>query len=337
MTKEYRVIFAAIFTFLYLYGAISPAQASNHVGDAQRKVSELRSRAADAFESANQVKYEISSLERELARLKQNEAIARKSTLRIEEQLARTAIEQYKGTGIGSGFELLFTRDPSQYLRDAQILDDLSRKLASRVKTFKTSSQRLRSSQLILADRTFLLRAKQKQLATEVTKAKERLRAAERILFSLKEADRSELQQSENASEAKILKNSKMLASKFSGNSTRGVLALKFAFGQLGDIYVWGGAGPVKWDCSGLTMRAFASVGVSLPHSAAIQYRYGKSIAFSEVRPGDLVFFGNPISHVAIYMGGGRMVQAPRPGKKVEIGTFSRMFGYKPFIGAKRL
>jgi cell wall-associated NlpC family hydrolase len=55
------------------------------------------------------------------------------------------------------------------------------------------------------------------------------------------------------------------------------------------------------------------------------------------LKPGDLLFFGKPISHVSIYMGGGKMVQAPRPGKRVEVVKFVKMFGKKPFVGARRL
>jgi cell wall-associated NlpC family hydrolase len=84
-------------------------------------------------------------------------------------------------------------------------------------------------------------------------------------------------------------------------------------------------------------MRAFQQAGVSLPHSSRIQVKYGKSIAFGAVKPGDLLFFGNPISHVSIYMGGGKMVQAPRPGKRVEVIPFTKRFGAKPFVGARRL
>jgi cell wall-associated NlpC family hydrolase len=84
-------------------------------------------------------------------------------------------------------------------------------------------------------------------------------------------------------------------------------------------------------------MRAFESAGVSLPHSAAVQYGYGKYIPRSALAPGDLVFFGRPISHVAIYMGNGKMVQAPRPGKRVEVTDFVNALGRKPYVGARRL
>jgi cell wall-associated NlpC family hydrolase len=84
-------------------------------------------------------------------------------------------------------------------------------------------------------------------------------------------------------------------------------------------------------------MRAFQQAGVSLPHSSRIQIKYGKSISSRSLKPGDLVFFGKPISHVGMYMGGGKMVHAPRPGKRVEVTKFTLSFGRKPFVGARRL
>ena len=137
--------------------------------------------------------------------------------------------------------------------------------------------------------------------------------------------------------EDKILSDSKGYAASYKGDNSRGSLALKFALKQIGDIYVWAAAGPTRWDCSGLTMRAFQTAGVSLPHSSRVQIKYGKSIAYANVKPGDLLFFGKPISHVSIYMGGGKMVQAPRPGKKVEVVQLTKMFGRKPFVGARRI
>jgi cell wall-associated NlpC family hydrolase len=96
--------------------------------------------------------------------------------------------------------------------------------------------------------------------------------------------------------ENEILKKSKQFAQTYSADGSRGSIALKYALEQIGDIYVWAGAGPTKWDCSGLTMRSYQKAGVSLPHSAAIQFNYGKSISYENVRPGDLLFFGKPIS-----------------------------------------
>jgi len=84
-------------------------------------------------------------------------------------------------------------------------------------------------------------------------------------------------------------------------------------------------------------MRAYQVAGVSLPHHSGSQVKYGKPVAYSNVKPGDLLFYGKPISHVSIYMGSGKMVQAPRAGKKVEVVNLTKMFGKKPFVGARRL
>ena len=114
--------------------------------------------------------------------------------------------------------------------------------------------------------------------------------------------------------------------------SSKGAKALAYAKKQLGDRYVRGGTGPNGWDCSGLTMKAWGSVGVKLPHSSSKQYRKGKKISKSQLRNGDLVFFYRGISHVGLYAGNGKVIHAPRPGKKV---SYIKM-SYMPYAGARR-
>ncbi|WP_055551628.1 C40 family peptidase [Streptomyces kanamyceticus] len=104
--------------------------------------------------------------------------------------------------------------------------------------------------------------------------------------------------------------------------------AISYAMSHLGDPYVWGGNGPHGWDCSGLVMAAYRQAGVSLPRVADAQYRATRSLSRGELRRGDLVFWsGNGsssgIHHVAIYLGGGQYLEAPRPGKSVRISSFS--------------
>ena len=95
--------------------------------------------------------------------------------------------------------------------------------------------------------------------------------------------------------------------------------AVQIAMRYLGVPYVWGGSSPSGFDCSGLVMYVYAQLGVSLPHSAASQYGYGTHVSRSELEPGDLVFFGNPIHHVGIYVGNGDMINAPHTGADVRI------------------
>lgn len=123
-----------------------------------------------------------------------------------------------------------------------------------------------------------------------------------------------------------------------SGPSKDAATAIEFARAQLGEPYVWAAAGPSSWDCSGLTMAAWAAAGRSLPHYSAAQYDSTTAITESQLRPGDLVFWsvvpGAPstIFHVGLYIGDGDMIHAPRPGTSVRVESI-RSWAEPTFFG----
>jgi cell wall-associated NlpC family hydrolase len=174
----------------------------------------------------------------------------------------------------------------------------------------------------------------QKKLSERSALATAKLAQAQALLATLKKEDRERLAKlaldQEDADQASSLEAAKSVA----GVSGRAGIALKFALKQIGDKYVFGADGMVYWDCSGLTMRAFEAAGVSLPHSSAAQARMGKSVPFNQKQPGDLLFFGRPVSHVGIYLGSGRMVHAPRSGSRVKVADTS--LGRKPLVAVRR-
>ncbi len=104
--------------------------------------------------------------------------------------------------------------------------------------------------------------------------------------------------------------------------------AIAFALRQIGEPYGYGGDGPQRWDCSGLVQQAYRRAGIRLPRVAADQYRATLRIPRSALRRGDLVFWStngraSGVHHVAIYVGGGRYIEAARPGTKVRVSDFS--------------
>ncbi len=122
------------------------------------------------------------------------------------------------------------------------------------------------------------------------------------------------------------------------GSSSAGRAALAWARTQIGKDYQWGADGPDTYDCSGLTQQAWSRQGVWLPHSSAMQYQATDRVSIGSLRPGDLVFFATntsdpgTIHHVAIYAGGGQMVEAPYTGAQVRVSSIYRS-GLMPYGG----
>ncbi|WP_159079496.1 C40 family peptidase [Plantactinospora sp. BC1] len=108
--------------------------------------------------------------------------------------------------------------------------------------------------------------------------------------------------------------------------------AVRFAYAQLGKPYRWAGDGPDGYDCSGLTSAAWAAAGVRLPHNAARQYRAVTRISRAARQAGDLVFYYRDLHHVAIYIGGGKIIHAPRTGTRIRIDRVD----YQPIVGYGR-
>ena len=312
------------------------AQAAQTLAEVQARVRQLEEEATTAAEGAQEAKVKLASLNRTLAGIQAKKEVQSQSVSALSNSLSAIAIEQYKTGGLSQSLELLFSSNPALYLSAAGSLEAITRKKSVELRKFQAAKQRLTATSLTVNDKLALVQAAQKRLAAQSARAISKLAEAESLLSKLKKEDRERLarlaEQEEDADQASSLAAAKAL----SGVSGRSGKALQFALKQIGDKYVFGADGMTYWDCSGLTMRAFQTAGVSLPHSSRAQYGYGKSIKRSDLKPGDLIFFGRPISHVGIYLGGGKMVHAPRSGSRVKVASASSL-GRKPYIGARRL
>lgn len=117
------------------------------------------------------------------------------------------------------------------------------------------------------------------------------------------------------------------------GVNSKASKAFEFCKSKLGTPYLWGGTGP-RYDCSGLMMKAYASVGISIPRTSKQQSTFGKSVSKSNLQVGDLVFFGSPVHHVGMYCGNNQYIHAPKTGDVVKISSLS---GRKDYTCARRV
>ena len=335
MTKRSGVSFLLTATMIVTLLSAPGAKAAPSLAEVQAKVRILEEDATAAAEGAQEAKVKLESLTKTLTGIKQKAAVQGQNVSALSKSLGTIAIDQYKNGGLSQSLELLFSSDPTLYLSAAGSLDALTRRKSIQLNKFEAAEQRLNATTLTVADKVALIAAAQKKYQAQARLAQSKLAEAEKLLAQLKKEDRERLARLAEEQENADMASSLAAAKGAQGVSGRAGTALKYALAQIGDRYVFGAAGLTTWDCSGLTMRAFRTAGVSLPHSSAAQFRYGKSVSRSNLKAGDLVFFGSPISHVGIYLGGNKMVHAPRTGSRVKVATMD--MGRKKFRGGKRL
>jgi cell wall-associated NlpC family hydrolase len=316
-------------------GLMAPANAAPSLAEIQAKVRYLEEEATTAAEGAQEAKVKLIALTRTLNGIKAKAAVQGETLSALQKSLGTIAIEQYKAGGLGQSLELLFSSDPTLYLSSAGALDAISRRKSAQLRKYEAAQQRLSATTLTVNDKLALVAAAEKKFKAQSAKAQEKLAEAEALLSKLTKAERERLAKLAAEQEDADQADSQAAARALTGISGRAGIAIKYALKQIGDRYVFGSAGLVTWDCSGLTMRAYQAAGVSLPHSSAAQSRLGKQVSIKSLKPGDLLFYGRPVSHVGMYIGGGKMVHAPRSGSRVKI-TTSGSLGRKPLVGARR-
>ncbi|MFD7477602.1 NlpC/P60 family protein [Streptomyces sp. NPDC059837] len=338
-----RLACTAAMTSGALFASASAVVAVPDPGSEERSVSRLLTdlqrlyrdteRAAETYDATAE---ELKKQKAEVARLDGNLAKARLSLHDSRAAAGRLARQQYQNSGeISSYVRLLLARDPQHALDQGHVIGQLAQERVETVDRLEGTEKRTdglaREARKAL-DGQLALAERQKRERDEV---QGRLKDVEKLLASLSTGRLAELARLETSGATEAQQ--KLVASGAALSSARpptpeGGKAVRYAVEQVGKPYVWGATGPGAYDCSGLTSQAWEHAGRPIPRTSQEQWARLPHIPLSGLRPGDLVIYFPGATHVALYVGNGLVVQAPRPGTDVKVSPIAA----NPLLGAVR-
>lgn len=325
---------AALMAAGVLPASMSSAEPRPTVATVAHQIAQLRLQADIAVEDYDAAAVALQAARRTSAIATQRLARERVRTEALRARMTAFAAAAYRSGGTNQLAALVLTSDPATFLDRAAALDQIAREQSEAVREFQSAARRLAEAQALAAAELAERQALERRMAARKVAIERALASEQALLARLQPAERQQLQAAEAASDraASAAAPPAPAPPRSSAGSGRGAVAVRFAYSQLGKPYRWGASGPGSYDCSGLTMAAWRAAGVYLPHSSRAQYSSGTRVSSSQLQPGDLVFYGPPIHHVGIYIGGGRMISSPHTGTVVKIQAAFR----DDFVGAVR-
>jgi cell wall-associated NlpC family hydrolase len=353
---------SAVAAALVLAPSIASADpAPQTVAQAKAQVEKLQQQAEAADQDYLGLKEKLDHSQADLKNKQADLADQSKKVARMREQISRVALAQFQNRSLDTRTRLFLTRDTSGFLNQMATVEKVAENQNSALQSYQVEQANLADMQRSIQAEIATLKADKKQLGQLRSQADEKVQQAQQVLDRLtaeqRQAIAAEQQRQAQAAQRDADAAATATGATTNDNSTsstnnteaatstadggaasvpasgKGAQVVAFAKAQLGKPYVFGATGPGSYDCSGLTMAAWKSVGVQLDRTSEAQFHDGVPVSQSDLQPGDLVFFyGSAPSHVGIYVGNGTIIHAPRPGRGVEYTKLS----YMPFSGARR-
>jgi peptidoglycan DL-endopeptidase CwlO len=298
------------------------------VDQVQARINQLTSQFDKVSEQFDQASQQLSAAQSRLSQVRLRLDHANSQFQSAQASVAQNAAAAFEDTGATSIAGVLTSADPSVVLQQGSLL-------------MEVSGNRSAQTRQLLTDASQLAGAEQEMQRTEtgIAGLKEQLAAHKSSLGKLIDTQKATLAsltvpQQQTVTNQSIGGSGTTSASYTGTTSTQGGKAVAFAYAQLGKPYQWGATGPGSYDCSGLAQAAWAAAGVSIPRTTYAQWAALPHISTSALEPGDLLYFDG-IGHVAIYVGGGDLIDAPQTGMDVQKVPLSGWYA-STLVGAAR-
>lgn len=300
MKKRYAVIATAVAAVLLTSIMPSTAYAEPSADEIQKELDEKAQELEKVVEKYKEAKADLEETEEKIEDIEKQLPDLEKKAEESRKVVSSIAVNEYT---TGTQPATLMAGSPDAALDRLTMLGAISSSQAADIESYSEAVKTLDSEESVLGE----LKDEQKATKKKLGKKKDKIEAEVADL----EEQQQELEQPE-----------------YNGPvpppSGEASAVVEFAYGQIGEPYVWGAAGPDSWDCSGLTMMAWQQAGVSLSHQTNDQYSQTARISRDQLKPGDLVFY-NDMAHVGLYAGEGTIVHAPQSGQNVTTASIDSM------------
>lgn len=301
------------------------------------RLQDLYRQTEQATEAYNATEEDLKARRKESQDLNVRLARARTRLADGQADAGRLARQQYQGgaaAGLSTYLRMLLSADPQEVLEEGHLFKEAAGSQAATVA--RLTGNEKRADELAKASRAAL---DEQQVLTERRRKQRdavegRLKEVEELLSTLSEDQLAELgrmeQQGTDEAQRGLVSSGELNGSR--APSASGDRAVRYGLRQVGKPYVWGAQGPGSFDCSGLTSQAWSHAGRPVPRTSQEQWRRLPHVPLRALRPGDLVIYFPGATHVAMYLGDGMVVQAPRPGARVKVSPVAS----NPLLGAVR-
>ena len=297
----------------------SPSNAEPDVDSVQSRVDKLYHKAEQASERYNDARLAMKKAQTRLTALQDDLDRQQAKVDDVRAQVAKAVVSQYQGQALSSTTQVLLSENPDAFLDQLTTVSEYNDQQSQMMADFAVQAKQLEMRQAAAQRELDRIAATKKELGQEKAEIDGKAAKAKELLGKLKQRAAPP-----SRSSARVPVNVPA--------SGRAGAAVSYAMSQVGDAYVYGASGPSAYDCSGLTMMAWAQAGVGLPHSSSAQMGSGTPVSQSQLQPGDLVFYYSPVSHVGMYIGNGMIVHAANPNSGVTTAPVNSM----PYSGAVR-
>ncbi|MFE0461125.1 NlpC/P60 family protein [Kitasatospora sp. NPDC058965] len=289
-----------------------PAPSKDQV---KAQIDDLNNQQEAATEKYNGEKERGDQLRQQASQLQDQVARTQQQVNELQGGLAAVAGDQYRNGGIDPSVQMMLNSDPQSYLAQASSMQMATTSETDALKGLQGEQRKLDQEKKEAADVLAELDRSTQALNQAKSDIQSKLTAAQKLLNSLSASDRAALQAEDRASRSDLRPPINLPPA-----SGYAAAAVQAALSKLGHSYVWGASGANTFDCSGLTQWSYAQAGVSLPRTTYEQVNVGAAVpSLAQAQPGDLIFYGQDLHHVAMYIGNGQAVHAPHTGDVVRV------------------